>query len=312
VGKTVRQHDVVVSATSEDLPGAVARVLAAATLEAAPPGEAGSVDAAGMGWAIRSWGDPSHPPLLLAHGIMSDGGVYWRLGPALAETGWRVIAVDLPAHGKTGPWNGRYVLGETSEDLAALIWALDLDLSQLVVMGHSWGGAVTAGLPAAGLRPRALILLDPPYLELDGMVAMTRDPIEQPYDSVNDARIALRTANPDWTDGDVDAKSLALVRFDAAAANAILSRNGDWDAGQTSLAHPNAAAVPIWYIRGEPASGGLIPDDIVPELANRVGADHVLTLAGASHSPMRTRNPASLTFAILNALAGQSDAAVVT
>ena len=274
-----------------------------------------------MRWATRTWGAPSDPPLLLAHGIMSDGGVYWRLGPALAEAGWRVIAVDLPGHGGTGPWNGRCLLLETSEDLVALIRTLDLDLSELVVMGHSWGGAVTAGLPAAGLRPRALILLDPPFLALEGMVAMTRDPVEHPYESADEAQINLRAANPDWTDGDVEAKALALTRFDSSAANAVLSRNGDWDAGQSSLAHPNAAGVRTWYLRGEPASGGLMPDGVVPDLAKRVGADHVLTIAGASHSPMRSRHPASLALAILGALEGaasdvddqrrQSDAASV-
>jgi pimeloyl-ACP methyl ester carboxylesterase len=235
---------------------------------------------------------------------MSDGGVYWRLGPALASVGWRVVAVDLPGHGGTGPWNGRYALLETSEDLAALIGALDLRPSELVVLGHSWGGAVTAGLPAAGLRPRALILLDPPDLGLDGIVSMTRDPVEHPYDSVDEARNNLRHAYPEWTEGDVDAKARALTRFDPEAAKAVLSRNGDWDAGASALAHPNAAGVPVWYLRGEPASGGLIPDAVVPELARRVGADHVLTIAGASHSPMRSRSPASMAFAILEALAG--------
>jgi pimeloyl-ACP methyl ester carboxylesterase len=249
-------------------------------------------------------GNPADPPLLLAHGTMSDGGVYWRFGPALAAAGWRVIAVDLPGHGGTGPWNGRHALLETSEDLASLIKAVDLDPSELVVLGHSWGAAVTAALPAAGFPPRALILLDPPFLALEGMLAMTRDPVEHPYESADEARINLRAANPDWTDGDVEAKALALTRFDSRAATAVLGRNGDWDAGQSSLAHPNAAGVPTWYLRGEPASGGLIPDAAVPDLARRVGADHVLTIAGASHSPMRSRHPASLALAILVALEG--------
>ena len=297
-----RDHDVLVSATDEDLPEPVARVLAKSTIDAVPPGEPAVVDAAGMRWVLRSWGALTDPPLLLAHGIMSDGGVYWRIGPALATAGWRVIAVDLPGHGGTGPWNGRYVLGETSGDLASLIGALDLDLSELVVMGHSWGAMVTAGLPAAGMRSGALVLIDPPQLALGEMLAMTRDPVEHPYDSIDEARRNLRVANPDWIEGDVEAKALALTRFDPNATNAILGRNGDWDAGHSSLAHPNAAGVPIWYLRGEPASGGLIPDDIVPDLAMRVGADHVLTIAGASHSPMRSRNPSSLVRAILEAL----------
>ena len=96
------------------------------------------------------------------------------------------------------------------------------------------------------------------------------------------------------------------MRFDPEAANAVLSRNGDWDAGLSLLAHPNATGVPVWYLRGEPAAGGLIPDEIVPDLARRVGADHVLTIAGASHSPLRSRQPEALMVAILQALEGSS------
>jgi pimeloyl-ACP methyl ester carboxylesterase len=307
VSKTVRSHDVLVSATSEELPAGVAAALSASTLAEAPPGETATFEAAGMRWATRSWGDPENPTLLAAHGIMSDGGVYWRLGPALAAAGWRVIAIDLPAHGGTGPWNGRFALADTATDLVAFIQAENLDVDRLVALGHSWGAAVVASLPAAGLRPRALILLDPPYLALDGMVAMTRDPVEHRYDSVQEALANLQAANLGWADGDLEAKALALTRFDPDAASAVLSRNGDWDAGLAALAHPNATGVPAWILRGEPRSGCLIPDEVVPDLAARVGADHVLTIENASHSPMRTRDPAAATLAILHALGWQSE-----
>jgi len=174
------------------------------------------------------------------------------------------------------------------------------------IRGVAKGAAVVASLPAAGIRPRALILLDPPYLALDGMVAMTRDPIEHRYDSVEEALANLQAANLGWTDGDLEAKALALTRFDPEAASAVLSRNGDWDAGLAALSHPNAARIPVWILRGEPRSGCLIPDEVVPALAARVGADHVLTIEHASHSPMRTRDPAAVTLAILQALGWQS------
>ena len=307
MSKTVRSHDVLVNATSEELPAAVAAALSASRLEDAPPGETAIFEAAGMRWATRSWGNAEDPPLLAAHGIMSSGGVWWRLGPALAAAGWRVIAIDLPAHGGTGPWNGRFAPADTATDLIAFMQAADLDVDRLVALGHSWGAAVVASLPAAGLRPRALILLDPPYLALDGMVAMTRDPVEHRYDSVEEALANLQAANLGWTDGDLEAKALALTHFDPEAARAVLSRNGDWDAGLAALAHPNAAGVPTWILRGEPRSGCLIPDEVVPALAARVGADHVVTINNASHSPMRTRDPAAATLAILHALGWQSE-----
>ncbi|HEX6366263.1 MAG TPA: alpha/beta fold hydrolase, partial [Agromyces sp.] len=202
-----RQHDRLVSATWADLPDPVATLLAVVILAEAPDGESTTIDAAGMRWNARSWGNPQDPPLVAAHGIMSDGGVYWRIGPALAAAGRRVIAVDLPAHGGTGPWNGRYTLADTAADLASFIRAMDLDSTRLAVLGHSWGGAVAAALPAAGFRPRSLVLLDPPCLGLDGMLAMTRDAVEHSYTSVQEARGNLRAAYPAWSDGDVEAKA---------------------------------------------------------------------------------------------------------
>jgi pimeloyl-ACP methyl ester carboxylesterase len=299
-----RQHDRLLSATWADLPEPVATLLAVVILAEAPGGERTTVDAAGMRWVAHAWGNPQDPPLVVAHGIMSDGGVYWRLGPALAAAGLRVIAVDLPAHGGTGPWNGRYTLADTAADLASFIWAMDLDATRLTVLGHSWGAAVTAALPAAGCRPRSLILLDPLYLGRDGMLAMTRDAVEHFYASVQEARENLRAAYPDWSDGDVEAKARALTRFDPDAAAAILGENGDWDAGLGALAHPDAGSVAVCYVRGEPDSGGLIPDEVLPELAARAGSDHVLTIAGGSHSPMRTTDPSPLALAIILALEG--------
>jgi pimeloyl-ACP methyl ester carboxylesterase len=300
----VRQHDRVVSATLDDLPSAVAVVLGATSLDDAPPAEISAVDAVGMTWETRSWGSSADTALLMAHGIMSDSGVYWRLGPALAATGRWVIGVDLPAHGGTGLWNGRFLLADTAADLAACIRAMGLDTTRLVVLGHSWGAAVAAALPGAGLVPSGLILVDPPDLDLEGLVAMTRDPIEHSYESVDQAASNLRAQYPEWSEGDLEAKARALTRFDPEAANAILGGNGDWDAGLGPLRHPAAAAVDVRYVRGEPASGGLIPDALLPRLAARVGADRVLTVAGASHSPMRTGVPSPLALALILALEG--------
>jgi pimeloyl-ACP methyl ester carboxylesterase len=302
MGVTHRQFDSVVSATVDDLPSAMGVALAVPILRDAPPGEVVTVDAAGMRWQARAWGSPSDPTVVAGHGVMSDSGVYWRLGPALAAAGWRVIAVDLPAHGGTGPWNRRHVLADTAADLAACVAAMGLETGALAVLGHSWGAAAASWLPAAGLRPRALILLDPPHLDREGMAAMTRDRVEHRYESVDEARSNLRATYPTWTDGDVEAKARALTRFDPDAPAAILGDNGDWDAGLGALADPAASGVPVWWIRGEPASGGLIPDELLPELAARAGSGHVLTIAGGSHSPMRTRDPSALALALLLAL----------
>ena len=37
--------------------------------------------------------------VVLLHGMMSTAATWWRIGPALAERGWVVDALDLPGHG---------------------------------------------------------------------------------------------------------------------------------------------------------------------------------------------------------------------
>ena len=82
---------------------------------------------------------------------------------------------------------------------------------------------------------------------------------------------------------------------------AIYLENGDYDAGLAALSDPTATGIPTWIIRGDPAHGGLIADEKLPALAERVGSDHIVTIAGASHSPQRT-HPEATTLAILQAL----------
>jgi pimeloyl-ACP methyl ester carboxylesterase len=285
-----------ISASPSDLPPAVADALSHPGA-----GRRTTVEAAGIPWSCVAWGEPTDPPLLLVHGITSDSGTFWRIGPALAASRRHVVAVDLPGHGRTGSWAGRHRFAETAADLGALIRAAGLDRPGLAILGHSWGGMVVAALPAAGIRPAVVILLDPPAETLRELEPLTRDPQEIPYVDVATARAVIRATNPGWSDGDVEAKADALTRFDVAAARTVILENGDWDGGLAALADPAAAGIPIWYIRGEFETGGLIPDHVLPRLAERVGADHVLTIAGGPHSPQRT-HPEATVLAILRAL----------
>jgi pimeloyl-ACP methyl ester carboxylesterase len=287
-----------IRALASDLPAPVAAALATPS-----EGARDTVDVDGLPWAILSWGDLGAPPVLLVHGVTSDSATFWRIGPAIAASGRYVVAADLPGHGRTGGWTGRHRFAETAADLAAFIRAAGLDRSDLVVLGHSWGGLVVAALPAAGVRPATLILVDPPALTRAGMEPMTRDPNERHYDDLDEAIATIRAAFPTWTEGDVLAKAEGLHRFEIEAARAILLDNGDWDAGLAALADPAAANVPVWYVRGDSQHGGMIPDAALPSLTARVGDEHVLTIVEGPHSPQRT-HPEATVLAILRAIAG--------
>ena len=285
------------AATAADLPATVAAALAQPV-----PGRERIVDSAGYAWRALEWGEAADPPLLLVHGVTSNAETFWRAAPAVAAAGRHVLAVDLPGHGRTGGWRGRHRFAETAADVAAFARAAVIDRPGLALLGHSWGGMVVAAMPAAGLRPDRLILLDPPVLRLAGLEDMTRDPLELPYPSLDAAVAAVAAANPGWSDGDVRAKALGLAQFDPEAVLAVLLTNGDWDGGLASLADPAAAGIATWLIRGEPAAGSYVPDAALPAFEDRIGRDHVITIADGPHSPQRT-HPEATILAILRALA---------
>jgi pimeloyl-ACP methyl ester carboxylesterase len=283
------------------LPGPIEAALA--TLAPGAHGTRSVIVADGTPYATESWGRSSGPPVLLLHGVTSASGIWWRVGPALAAAGYRVIAPDLPGHGRTGAWRGRFRFRETAADVAAFIDAAGLVIRELAVVGHSWGGMVTAALPAAGVRPRVLVLLDPPALPLPYLEAMARDPTERRYTDIAEAVAVIGAANPGWSEGDLLAKAEGLTQFAPDAALQILLANGDWDGGLADLADPAARDEPAFFIRGDPAVGGLVPDAAVPAIERRVGAGRLTTLVGAPHSPMRTHLGATVN-ALLRALEG--------
>jgi pimeloyl-ACP methyl ester carboxylesterase len=284
------------SATAADLPPAVASALASPQ-----PGARDEVDAAGTRWPTLVWGDSGAPPVLLVHGVTSNAGIWWRVGPAIAAAGRHVVAVDMPGHGRTPRAARSHRFIDTATELAAFIRAAGLNVPELAVVGHSWGGMVTAHLPAAGLAPHTLVLLDPPSLTLERLRALTESPTERDYPTLEESIAAVRAANPTWSDGDVEAKAVALTEFNPQLVLDVLLKNGDWDAGMAALRTPKADASDIWLIRGEWEAGGFIPDSRVPRIEQQLGADHVITIEGAPHSPQRT-HPEATVLALLHAI----------
>jgi len=286
---------VVIEAT---LPGPVANALAAPTV-----GERITVHAAGIPWSAIAWGEPAARPLLLIHGVTASAAAWWRMGPALAAAGRRVTAVDQAGHGRTGHWLGHRQFRDNAADLAAFARAAGLGRDELQVVGHSWGAVSAAALPVVGLRPATLVLLDPAVLAFERISLEASDPTQQPFATLDLAIAAIRANEPTWTDGDVRAKAEAVMELDFDAARAVLLENGDWDGGLADLRDPAAAGIDTWLIRGDPTAGGYVDDEAAQVFGSLIGADHVVTIPGAPHSPQRT-HPVETTAAILRALDG--------
>lgn len=273
----------------------------AGALTAPDPGERLTVEAGGIPWSALAWGRPEGRRLLLLHGVTASAAVWWRVGPALAATGRRVVALDQAGHGRTGHWQGHHRFRDNAADIAAFIRAARLESPELQVIGHSWGAVTAAALPAAGIRPATLILLDPPVLPFERIALEASDPSQQPVTSLDRAITAVRGTNPTWDEGDVLAKAEAVLELDFEAARSVLLDNGDWDGGMGDLRDPAAAGLDVWVVRGDPATGGYVDDAAARAFAQIVGPDHVVTIAGAPHSPQRT-HPRETVAAFLRAL----------
>jgi pimeloyl-ACP methyl ester carboxylesterase len=288
----------VVARIGSDLPAAVDAALASAVPD---PGIRSSTIAAGIEWSSIAWGVPDDHPVLLVHGVTASARIWWLVGPAIAASGRRVIAVDLPGHGQTAGWLGHHRFRDNAIDLAAWIQVTGLIAHPLQIVGHSYGAMTAAALPRVGVRPATLVLLDPPAVPRAVISQMASDPSEQPDPDIGELIATLAADHPDWSAGDVQAKAEALSRVDVEAARAILLDNGDWDGGLADLRDPAARGIATWIVRGDPLAGSLLPDAGLTGLSALVGPDHVITLEGAPHAPQRTHARA-LVAALLTAL----------
>jgi pimeloyl-ACP methyl ester carboxylesterase len=139
---------------------------------------------------------------VLLHGLASLAGTWWRIGPGLAQRGWRTHAIELAGHGGRPrlprPLDMDLLADEVIRQLAGPV-----DL----LVGHSLG-AVTA-LAVATRRPdvaRALVLEDPPgppgpnWMLFADDVAAAAALVRADRDAVIRQE---REANPTWRDEDV-------------------------------------------------------------------------------------------------------------
>jgi len=90
----------------------------------------------------RSWGEPDAPLVLLLHGFPRTSHLYRHLGPAIAETGRRAVAVDQRGYAPdVRPAEvAAYAYEHLTADVVAVADALGASTFDLV--GHDWGGTV--------------------------------------------------------------------------------------------------------------------------------------------------------------------------
>ena len=101
------------------------------------------VDVAGVRVHYQEAGDENAPALVLIHGFASSTLVWSKVFLALAEEGYRVIAVDMLGYGYSAkPRNGEYTIAGQAKLLTRLLDTLGIN--RAIFVGSSYGGAVAA------------------------------------------------------------------------------------------------------------------------------------------------------------------------
>ena len=116
----------------------------------------------GHDFDVRVQGDGE--PVVLLHGFPQHAGSWGQVAPALAEAGYRAVALDQRGYSPGARPTGRrpYVLAEAAADVLALLDALGADRAHVV--GHDWGGVVGWRLAAtAPDRLRTLTSVSTPH-----------------------------------------------------------------------------------------------------------------------------------------------------
>ena len=87
---------------------------------------------------------PPKPSIVLVHGAFADASGWSKLIPILEHDGYYVTAVQIP-------------LTSLADDIATTKRVLDAQKDPVVVVGHSYGGAVITGAAAGSKNVKSLV-----------------------------------------------------------------------------------------------------------------------------------------------------------
>lgn len=206
---------------------------------------------------VERWGSGDRDAVLI-HGLGNSSESWWEVGPALAERGYSVHAVDLPGHGRSAALDHYTV--EALVD--AVIGAVPAEPA--LAIGHSLGGLVLAHA-LERLEPRLAVFEDPAWtVTLVPEVAeafraqkkWTIDDIERTY--------------PQWSDESRRRKLEALAHWDESILD---------DLSDFTPATITTPQVPTAVILADPSA--LVSAERATSL--RENGFHVVAVPGAGH-----------------------------
>ena len=248
------------------------------------------------GRRIHVWTAGEGDPALLFHGFTDDGSCWVGTAPLFTAHGYRVIAPDARAHGRTPLLAGDgFTAGDRVQDAVAVMKTLGIRAA--LAVGHSMG-AITA-MQLAARHPtlvRAVVLIDPP---LTGDESTGNHEPDGPFEvwvaevaSMETKALAAlcRRENPAWTIAEVDAWVASKQAVDQGLFRRPQARyDGPWRAAFEAI------RCPALVVAGEMHFGSLV-DEAAGRWLDELGHIDFVRIDGAGHSVHRD---AAAHFAVL-------------
>ena len=224
-----------------------------------------TVEGAGVPLHYVSHGEGT--PVLLVHGLASDGEAMAPVASAVAAAGARAIAYDRRGYGASGapePYGGTTV-EEQAEDAAALLRAVDA--APAIVAGDGFGALVALDLAKRhGALVRGLVLSDP------ALFALAPEATERLSEQRAEIEEAVRSGGPGagveaWLGGRVSDDALERARAAHRGFFADYAGLATWPVSRRelrALAVPSVVLTGPWspphIVAAADALSGLLPD----------------------------------------------------
>jgi lipase len=221
---------------------------------------------------------PSRPPQILAIHGLTGHGQRWQTVATQHLSEFSVAAPDLIGHGRSS-WAAPWTL---DANIAALADLVD-GAGPVVVVGHSFGGAVALNLAAA--RPdlvAALVLLDP-AVALDGrwMRDVADDMFASPdYTDREEARAekvsgSWGEVDPEELERELDEHLIDLPNGRAGWRISIPAMLSYWSELTRPITLPTSGT-PTTLVRAARTDPPYATDELISSLEARLGSDFTL------------------------------------
>lgn len=245
---------------------------------------------------------PAKLPVVAIHGLTRNSADFDAIAPLIAQSGRRVLAVDIRGRGKSdrAPDPMTYQPAVYAQDVLALLSQTGIE--RAVFMGTSMGGLITMALAAIRSKVIAGAIINDvgPEVAKEGLMriaAYSGQPVDTPgwADAAAYAKRINQIAFPHYTDADWDAFARRIFREGTEGAPVL-----DYDpdiavpiraAGAKALV-PNLWPMfsrltkgrPVLLVRGE--NSDLLSEAIAAKMRKRAPRMDFVEVPGVGHAPM--------------------------